>query len=541
MTKSGRLALLTLVLAMLWAERSFAEPCKDLASLRLADVAITTAELVPAGEFARSQPAPLRADLPARCRVVGVIRPTADSQIGFEVWLPVSGWSGRYEQVGNGGLAGSIAYFLMVPAFLRGAASASTDDGHLSADGFDGQWAIGHPERLKDYGYRAVHLTAIAAEALVRAYYGRREEHSYFIGCSDGGRESLMEAQRYPEDFDGYLVGAPGFEVANSTIRHLYVYQRLHALGPDHQLTPAQLQAISARALEDCDGLDGLEDGVLRDPRRCRFNAEELVCPNGGAACLTPEQARAVNAINQGPKDPATGERLAWGYSGTLGTEDRTWPGLLTDAPPVQALVAQASAGIIGDLVYGDPRLDLASVDLVKAMRDARSRVDPIIDSSDPDLSRARALGRKILQFHGWADPNIAPEYSIAYFEAVHRRMGPDTSGFYRLFMVPGMPHCVGAPGLGANNVGLADKPSQLADADHNWIAALERWVEKGVAPERMIATEFDLGDDPSPRAPVLGTTPVKSTRPICSYPKAAVYQGAGPVSEAGSFACKAP
>jgi feruloyl esterase len=535
--KSGWVALFAA--SLMSAHRSYAEPCKDLAALKLADVAITTAELVPAGTFTASPqpPAPvLKAELPARCRVVGVIRPTADSQIGFEVWLPVSGWNGRYEQAGNGGLAGAIGYILMVPALQRGAATAATDDGHVTAENFDGRWAIGHPEKLKDYGYRAVHLTAVAGEALVRAYYGRRERKSYFIGCSGGGRESLMEVQRYPDDFDGYMVGAPGLDVPNNEITHLNVYQALKALGPDHQLTPVQLRALSAKVLDDCDALDGLKDGVLRDPRQCRFKAGALICPSGGEGCLTPEQAAAVDRIIEGPKDPKTGAQLAPGVWGTLGAEDRTWPNILTDGPQVQTLGAGANAGVIGELIYGDPQLDMTKVDLAQATRDARSRVAPVINSSDPDLSRARALGRRIIQYHGWADPNVAPQFSIAYFDAVQKRMGP-TTDFYRLFMVPGMPHCLGRAGLGANYVGINGWPETmpgLDDADHDWVFALERWVEQGVAPDRMIATEFE-------RDASGAVVRSKSTRPICVYPDVAVYKGAGPVTDAASFACEAP
>jgi feruloyl esterase len=329
------------------------------------------------------------------------------------------------------------------------------------------------------------------------------------------------------------MVGAPGFDVPNNEITHLNVYQALKALGPD-QLTPLQLKALSAKVLEDCDALDGLKDGVLRDPRKCKFRAEEVVCSRGGANCLTPEQARAVDRIIEGPRDPKTGAQLAPGVWGTLGAEDRTWPNILTDGPQVQTLGAGANVGVIGELVYGDPQLDMTKVNLAQATRDARSRVAPIINSSDPDLSRARALGRKIIQFHGWADPNVAPQFSVDYFEAVQRRMGP-TDGFYRLFMVPGMPHCVGQAGLGANYVdGFPEITPGLDDADHDWILALERWVERGVAPDRMIATEFDRDAAGVPRG-------AKSTRPICVYPKVAVYKGAGPVTDAASFDCKAP
>lgn len=528
-----------------------AETCKDLAALKLPDTKIISAEVVDAGSFEAPMPPPFppaRSELPARCRVVGSIHPTQDSQIGFEVWMPVSGWNGRYQQVGNGGLAGHIEYFGLVSALLHGSATAATDDGHVSASAFDGDWAIGHPQRLVDYGYRAVHLTALTGAALVRRYYGRKESHSYFLGCSDGGRESLMEAQRYPEDFDGYLVGAPGIDIANGAISHLHTYRTLRALGPGDQLTPQQLKALSAKVLERCDALDGVKDGALRDPRRCAFKSDEMLCSSGtGASCLTPAQANAVEQIYAGPRDPATGAQLAHGNVGTLGTEDRTWPRILTDGPQVRTLGSAVSVGAISALVYGNPQLDLITADLAQATRDAEAKLGSIMNPTNPDLARARTLGKKILHFHGWADPNIPPQYSIEYFEAVKKRMGADTSGFYRLFMVPGMPHCGGSPGLGPNFVGFTGgftgglAVPQLTDADHNWTDALERWVEKGIAPDHLIATEFAVEETGAAPAPILPATPVRSTRPICPYPQVASYANRGPTTVAASFDCKSP
>lgn len=294
--------------------------CAKLVSLRLPHTTVTAASTIPEGDFKLRLPGPgLEAqtvNLPEHCRVTGSIQPTSDSDIRFEVWLPVSGWDHRYQQVGNGGLAGSISYPDMVQALLRGSATASTDDGHASSNQFDGRWAIGHPEKLIDYGYRAVHLTALAGEAIVAAYYGQMPRHTYFTGCSDGGRESLMEAQRYPQDFDGYLVGAPGIDIPNNEVEHVHVWQVLHALGPTRQLTISQLRALSASVLERCDALDGLRDGIVGDPRKCPFKAAEAVCRGANdGSCLSDAQAQAVQSIYDGVRDPQTGAQVAQAIS----------------------------------------------------------------------------------------------------------------------------------------------------------------------------------------------------------------------------------
>jgi feruloyl esterase len=540
---TGLAATVMSLAAAAWAAPANAQDaCARLMFLKLPDTTITEARTIPAGEVKVRPPAPgpdLTANLPAHCRVTGSIRPTADSDIRFEVWLPVSGWNRRYQQVGNGGLAGSIWQFAMVDPLLRGSATAATDDGHATSTAFDGGWAIGHPEKLIDYGYRAVHLTALAGQAIVQAYYGQKARHTYFVGCSDGGRESLMEAQRFPQDFEGYLVGAPGIDVPNNEVAHLYVWQSLHALGPGGQITPLQLAALSAKVLQRCDALDGVKDGVLRDPRQCPFKATEASCSGrSDGACLTAAQATAVQRIYDGVRDPRTGAQIAPGHFVTMGAEAVVWPVILLDTPEGPSLGQSANQGVIGALLYGDPNLDMSTVDVVKAAGDAKTKLAPIINSDSPDLRAARKAGRKILQFHGWADPNIPPQYSIAYFEAVQRFLASDTQDFYRLFLVPGMAHCIG--GVGPTSLGGIGVYPGLTDPRHDWVSALERWVEDGVAPGQMIGTEFQH-DPASPSGPISPGTAIKSTRPLCPYPKVAVYAGQGGTDDAANFRCAAP
>jgi feruloyl esterase len=479
-------------------------------------------------------------------------RPTADSDIRFEVWLPTNGWNHRFQQGGNGGLAGAMFYWQMIDALLRGSATAGTDDGHQSTNVFDASWIPGHPEKVIDYGYRAVHLTALASQAIVQAYYGEKAKHSYFLGCSDGARESLMEAQRYPQDFEGYLVGSAGDPFFYNNVRLMAAHRALAALGPDQQLAPSQLASLSDRVLQRCDALDGVKDGVLRDPRDCHFNAHEMICqgaPDG--SCLTPTQADAVQSIYEGFKDPATGQQLAPGTFGTLGTERVTWPNMIDVHLDEKGLVSEGAGAatlIYGDPNYGDPHVPLNLVQMAKDI--PKAKIVPIIYSDNPDLRQAQTLGRKIIQWHGWADPVVMPQYAIAYAEAVRKLMGADPGDFYRLFMVPGMRHCqdgVGPTVLGGfsdgptNRDGVADTSGAPGDAEHDIVSALERWVEQGVAPERIIVSEYDGYGSTFPgfRAVPPGTR-VKSTRPVCPYPQVAVYKGAGSTDDAANFRCGA-
>lgn len=522
-----------LIAAALFQQAHAESACESLKNLRLADTTVTVAEAHAAGvsEFAVSGPPgmripPTKANLPAYCRVAGKIHPTVDSDISFELWLPIEGWNHRYQQIGNGGLAGSVPLASMISPVQQGWAIAATDDGHVGTSMSDGHWALGHPEKIVDYGYRAVHLTAQRAQEIIRAFYQAKAAHRYFVGCSDGGRESLMEAQRYPADFDGFLAGAPASDVVGHAARSVQIVQAGAALGAN-QLSAAQSKLIGVKALEQCDAQDGVTDGVLRDPALCHLKLQELLCPAEKAdTCLTQPQIDAVQGFYNDIWDPKSGRTLAYGYWSTLGT---AVPSLSPQNPMVGV-----SQQVLANMVYGDPNLDLRSLDLFKVYEDTQVKIGAIVDPLSTDLRAARRSGKKIIQYHGWSDPLIPAEYSVAYFSAVQKSAG-DTQDFYRLFLAPGMGHCGG--GVGPTWI----QGSAVAhDAEHDAVLALERWVEKGIAPDKIIATEFvDPGMDPL-NGPAAGTA-IRSTRPICPYPQVAVYDGHGDVMRAASFACRRP
>ena len=505
--------------------------CEHLKTLRLPDTTIAVAESHAAGvesfDFQGPpsvQAAPVQATVPAYCRVAGSIHPTADSDIRFELWMPAQGWNHRYEQVGNGGLAGAILRTTLIEPLQQHWAVAGTDDGHVGSSMSDGRWALGHPEKITDYGYRAVHLTAQRSQAIVHAYYGAKAAHRYFVGCSDGGRESLMEAQRYPGDFDGFVAGAPAQNIPSLVVGQVYRAQTAQALGPN-RLSDAQMHFVIERELAHCDSLDGLKDGLIADPRRCDFDPRELVCgaPAAGEACLSSAQAEAIRKVYNGPHDSAAGTPLAYGYADTVGTEV---PALRSGAPP-DAMGQQ----FFGNLVYGNPSLDPTTLDLTRAAHDAHERLGSMLDPSSPDLHGIKDSGKKIIQFHGWADPAVPAQLSLAYFESVQKALG-DTREFYRLFMVPGMGHCGG--GIGPSWLTGNAVPH---DNEHDVVLALSHWVEDGVAPNQIIATEFD-GPVPDPLNGPPAGTPIRSQRPVCAYPKVSQYTGHGATTVAESFRC---
>lgn len=530
----GKMTLILAACAALVGQAHADPACENLKQLQLPDTIIAVAESHPAGteEFAGRGmpgvgPTSVKYAMPAYCRVTGSIHPTADSDIRFEVWMPVQGWNHRYQQVGNAGLAGAIQLMSMVNPLQQGWAVAGTDDGHTSMN--DAHWALGHPEKVIDFGYRAVHLTALRAQAIVQAFYRTKAAHRYFIGCSDGGRESLMEAQRYPDDFDGFLAGSPARDMPGLMTAAVYGARVAASLG-SARLSAAQMQFVVKRELQQCDALDGLRDGVIAEPHRCRFDPGQLVCRNSkdgagvaSGACLTPAQAAAIRKVYDGPRDPRSGQPFAYGFADTVGTP--------VPALGVDSLPDTLGRQFYGYLVYGNPDIDPATLDLRKAENDARSKLADILDPARTDLRPLRVAGKKLIQYHGWADPVISAESSLAYFEAVQRTDG-DTRDFYRLFMVPGMGHCGG--GVGPT---WLTAPAVSHDAAHDAVLALTRWVETGVAPDQIIATEFAGPVTNLIVGPAAGT-PVKSTRPVCAYPRVARYRGHGRSSDASSFEC---
>jgi hypothetical protein len=480
-----------------------ATSCESLAQLKLEKTEIATAQSVPEGPFTVHGFGPDRAvRLPAFCRVVGRIHPSADSDIGFEVWLPEK-WNGRFEAVGNGGLAGMIVTEGMAGALYGGYATAGTDTGH-TGNAASGEWALGHPEKIVDYGHRAVHEMTVQAKALIAAFYGSPPHYSYWNGCSEGGSQALSEAQRYPDDYDGILAGAPANSMVHLQAGGNWISQAIHK-DPATFLAPEKLPGITAAVLAQCDSADGVKDGVLEDPRTCKFDPAELECKGDeSASCLTKEQVEGLKRVYEGAKNPRTGEQVFPGYM--RGGEAGWVQWIAGVAVPPRDFQHGISVVFFKNLVFGDPSWDWKTFDFDKDVAFADNKVGLILNHINPDLTALKRRGGKLLQYHGWNDPAVSPLNSVSYFESVQKRMG-DTGAFYRLFMVPGMEHCVGGPG-----------PNQF-----DKMSAIVDWVEKGKAPDRIVASRPGR------------------TRPLCPYPKVAKYSGSGSIDEAENFDCTKP
>jgi feruloyl esterase len=470
--------------------------------------------------------------LPAHCEVKGVARPTSDSEIKFEVWVPASGWNGKFQQVGNGGWAGSIPTQSMVEPLRRGFAVAGTDDGHSAGPG--AIWAMGHPEKLIDFGYRAVHETSEQSKAIIRAFYGKAESFAYFVGCSDGGREALMEAQRYPEDFNGIIAGAPANFWTYLLTEAVWNAQALAS--PETFIPSSKLPAIQKAAVEACDTIDGVKDGVIEDPRLCHFDPNVLRCKEGdGPDCLTGPQIEALKKIYEGPKNPRTGEQIFPGF--TPGTEavPGNWAIWITGTAPGRSFQFMFGNTFYQHVVFGDLKWDYRTLNFDSDVKLADQKAKAVLNSDNPDLRPFRARGGKLIQYHGWGDAAIPPLSSIIYYGQVssflmHNRDAGSKAGaiadFYRLFMVPGMGHCAG--GLGANNFGNAGVSSTPPDPDHDIVSALERWVERGIAPAQIVASGRVDGN----------ASKGAITRPLCPYPTVAHWKGTGSTDDAANFEC---
>ena len=467
-------------------------------------------------------------DLPAFCRVTGVSRPTSDSDIRFEVWLPADSWNGKFVSSGEGGFAGRLNYTRLgldggLDEWLRrGYATASTDTGHRSTDD---NWAVGHPERVIDYAYRSKHLVTVAAKGLIAAYYGRPATHAYFNSCSNGGRQGLMEVQRYPRDYDGVVVGAPWNYQSRSNAGFVWDAQTLGASGA--AIPSSKLPAIQAAAVAACDATDGLVDGLIEQPDKCSFAPEILQCTTADSDdCLTEAQIASLGRLYSGPKNPRTGAAIFPGWA--VGSE-RGWARWV-DADGVTNL----GHSYFSNLVFEDPDWDYRTFDFEEDLTFAESRVGSLADAIDTDLSAAKRQGVKIIQYHGWNDQTLQPAYSPGYYDLVTAEMGglAETQDFYRLFMVPGMAHCYRGPGANSfGGVGQQIPPQR--DALHDVQLALEKWVETGVAPDRLVATKY-VDDDAD-------TTTVEFTRTLCPYPSVARYSQSGDPGEAENFVCTNP
>ena len=475
-------------------------------SLAFPDATVTAVESIPAGPApapAGRAPAAVPAGrggaapvsmLPAYCRVSITLKPSTDSDIKMEAWLPVENWNGKFQMAGNGGWAGSMQGIpVMQTAIKEGYATAGTDTGHTGSDPVFG---LAHPEKLVDFAYRSMHETVVKSKAIITKYYGKPAKLSYWNGCSTGGRQGLMEAQKYPEDFDGIIAGAPA-----DYQTHLHAWDMMVAVGvrkdADHFLTQPKLNALNKAVLAQCDAMDGVKDGLLNDPRKCHFDPNTLLCKAGDKDdCLTAPQIESVKLVYSSAKKN-NGELI---FPGKEPGGEAGWNMLLSSpTPPLISL------GSFEYATYQDANWDWKKFDLDRDTTAADEKFGYV--NAPPDLSAFKARGGKLLMYHGWNDPAISPENTVNFYTSMGQKTGSKEENWARLFMVPGMGHCQGGPG-----------PDQF-----NKMAVIERWRESNTAPEQIIASH------------VTGNN-IDMTRPLCPYPQVAVYKGVGSTNDAASF-----
>ena len=502
-----------------WAATS----CASLKDLKLPDTTITVAEEVAAGAFHIPEGAPVQgngarnvvfAKMPAFCRLGGDIHPVATSDIKFEVWMPLEKWNGRFEAVGNSGYAGNIEYSAMRNALVDGYATGGTDTGHTAAGMATAPWAM-NLESLIDFGYRAAHEMTVKSKATITAFYGSKPEYSYWNGCSEGGRQGMGEAERYPNDFNGILAGSPVFDFVPSRSRE-FVTSKLIASGEMSPVPQAKFKAIYDAVLAKCDAADGIKDGVINDPQQCHFDPATLLCKNGDSPdCLTAPQVKAMQIEYDGVYNPVTHKLLLHGHSPGF---EYNQVNRANNAPPLPAPAANGAApaptlpgSFYRYFVYRRLDWDASTFDYAKDFPYAEKTVGISLDNYNPNLKGFKAAGGKLISYHGWADGQPAPMTTVDYFKEVQATVG-DSSSFYRLFMVPGMGHCQGGPGTDH-----FDKMSAITD-----------WVEHGKAPDKIIASHLTDGQ-------------VTRTRPLCPYPQVAKYLGTGSTDESASFVCAKP
>jgi feruloyl esterase len=500
-----RLALPIVVLALgAMATPAGAAPCDGLRGLPVPTADVTKAEVVAPGAFAPpgagSDPsaAPPFKSLASFCRVAATLKPTVDSEIKVEIWLPIGNWNGKFQAVGNGGWAGVIPYPSMAGALAGGYATAGTDTGHT---GNTAEFAVGHPEKVIDMGYRAVHEMTVYAKTLIAEYYGSAPSLSVWNACSTGGRQGITAAVRFPADFDAIVAGAPAVD-----------WMRLHAgrvalnLGvnrsPDHRVPIQKYPLIHNAVLEACDAIDGVKDGVLEYPRACRFDPQELVCAAADhPGCLTPPQVQAARAFYEPIRHPLTGEIVMAGLE--RGSE-MSWS-TLGGAQPIGN-----AAEAFKYIVFKGKDWNWRQFDLARDLAAAEAADGGVLASADADLRPFFDRGGKLLMYHGWSDPQIPPGNTVAFFNRIVERAGATAVGrSVQLYMVPGMNHCRGGAGTDRFNP----------------VAAIEQWTVDGTAPAQLMASRVVDGR-------------IDRTRPLCAFGTVAKWNGVGSTDEAGSFEC---
>jgi feruloyl esterase len=533
-----------------------ATPCTNLQSLQLPDTTITSATDNTTGVFIvpGSNPPSTITGLPAFCRVTANLIPTSDSNVQIEVWLPETNWNGRFLGTGGGGFQGIITYNELASGIQQGFAATNSDLGTGSSGcnplycGSDGNMGnplaiafgdpsspatglFGHPERIKDFGYRAIHLMTVRGKEIANAFYGQNAHKAYFAGCSTGGQNALMEAQRFPNDYDGILAGAAAFNRTHLHMAGLASWQDTHA-SPGRFILPGQMTLINKAVLAQCVGRDGgaATDQFLTDPRDCRFDPKALLCTGGKVppACLTPDQVTTMQKYYAGTIDPVNGQVINPGSERGNETDNVLALGLAFQEDLPEPAFDGLFYWVFGPS-FGHPAsaVNFANFDFHRDVDTVDDQLAKVLNADSSDLGEFREHGGKLLMYHGWADPLIPSQSSINYFNAL---VGGENSGmqqasfmlgdarldktqkYARLFMVPGMYHCSGGPGPNAFDA----------------LTPLVTWVETGVAPET--TTKF-VNDTPPA---------VQMTRPLCVFPKVARYNGSGSTSIAANFTCVA-
>jgi feruloyl esterase len=523
MKPNRSLRVLTVLAGLTGGVAQAAVNCESMAAVYMPDTVITLAQLVPAGTFQPPTGA-AQQNLPEFCRIAGRIQNHPTSRIMFEVWLPTQGPNQRLVQVGNGGFAGNIQYGAMATRLREGYATASTDDGTSAAPGVPANQRLtflGDFERLYDFKGRAVTLTAVNAKTLFRTFYGLAPAYTYFTGCSSGGLEGLAAVQRIGEEFDGVSAGSPANNSAGLFTQAIWTYKY-------YQKISTKLQLVHDAALAACDTVgDGVQDGVIGDPQRCRFDPRKLLCQAAdGPDCLTAEQVDAVRKIYEGPVHPRNGRKTGEQYApGMPRGSELTWSGS-------QGQALGASQPWYGMVLHNTLTFDLTTFNFDTDVERALKLTLPYgAQVTNPDLSAFRDHGGKLLLWAGWNDPLWSQQNIVDYYDAVvamnaknhhvHRRWDSwppaspvdRTRRFARLFMGPGMGHCGGGDGPNVFDT----------------FAPLVQWVESGTAPDKIIATKY-INNQPAQG--------IAQTRPLCAYPEVARWTGRGDPNSADNFVC---
>lgn len=503
-----RIAALLVLLGSVSVSTAHAESapinCEALSKTTLAGGTVLSSELIPAGGFVppgATNPnagAPFKT-VPAFCRVMLQLTPSKDSDIRAEVWLPQAGWNHKLQVSGNGGLGGALPYGPMAASVRDGYAAAGTDTGHV---GGNADFVPGHPEKLIDFGHRAIHETTVTAKTITKAHYDAAPTRAYFYSCSTGGRQALIEAQKYPADFDGIVAGDPSWDQMRLYAARVWLNTYVNRT-PAAVIPPSKYSMIHDAVLAKCDALDGVKDGVIEDPAKCSFDFASLTCSaEDRADCLTKDQVETASAITRPIRDPKSGAVLHPGryYPGS----ELGWGGVNGPQPSGESHEGMRK-------IVFTPDWDYHTIKVPEDVERAVKADNGLLYGGDPDLSRFFNRGGKLLMYHGWADPLVSPDTSLIMYKQISSAVGSASAAkSLALFMVPGMGHCQGGPGTD-----VFDK-----------VAALDAWVESGKKPQSIAASHMTNGV-------------VDKTRPLCAYPMSAHYSGTGSTDDAKNFRCQ--